>query len=197
MLEERTYQHRNFIGNKIAEMILNDKFDLLCRSVYVSAPIYSEMKKYSLAEFVNKYSLYTIDIGKCVSKYSNITGNKIPFKITKDKLTIGKTSRFRIYDEYYLIQAYNYCVENDLVSRKKYVSLKEFLSFIGVKGQTNAWNERIKNIKKGFKEGSKSKLVGLKLRSIVDDTLEGDSKKTASYLYHLDDLTAIHERFQS
>lgn len=197
MLDEKTYQHRNFIGNKIAEMILSDKFDLLCRSVYVESPIYSEIKKFSLREFVDKYSLHTLDIGKCIKRYSNATGNKIPFKITKDKLTIGKTSRFRIYDEYYLVQAYNYCVEHDLVSRKKYVSLKEFLSSVGLQGRTNAWNERLKNIKKGFKEGSKSKLVGLELRYINDETLKGESKKTASYLYHLDDLKAIHERFQS
>jgi len=197
MLEDKTYQHRNFIGNKIAEMILSDKFDLLCRSVYVQSPIYSEIKKFSLTEFVEKYGLHTLDIKNCVSKYASETGNKIPFKISKDKLTIGKTSRFRIYDEYYLVEAYNYCFEHDLISRKKYVSLKEFLASVGLQGRTNAWNERIKCIKKGFKDGSKSRLVGLNLRSINDDTLKGESKKTASYLYHLDDLTAIYERFKS
>lgn len=193
VLKNKSYQHKNYIGNRLADMFISSNFDLIGRNVYAKTPLYMEMGKFTIAEFVEKYRLHTIDIGCCIAAYEKKSGVKMQYKLSKEKVSIGKVGRFNVYDEFDLVAAYNHCVDCGLVKHKQYVSLSEFLRSVPHPASRTAWNERIRVIK----DGRCLDLQGFKITFIADPDLVGDSKARASYLYLLDDLQAIYKHFKS
>ena len=189
MLIDKTYQHRNFVGNRLAEMIISGNFGVMGRKVYRDLPLYREMQKLSVVEFCKKYSLYTVDIERCVKHYGNQTKSSHEVMTAKEKTSIGMVSYFSVYSEFDLIAAFNYCVEHGCVFIKEYVSLNEYLKAIG-QTSLNTWPEKLRKVKKG-------RVPGLKLDAIPDPEKKGDYKKRASYLYRLSDLEAISKHFKS
>lgn len=188
MLIDRTYQHRNFVGNRLTGMLISGDYEILGRSVYKDLPLYKEIGKVSVFEFITKHSLYGVDVERCISIFCEREKTKFLTETVKDKISIGIVSRFSVFNEFDLISAFNYCVEHDLVFTKEYVSLSEYLKAMG-KSNLNAWNAILKKVKKG-------RVPGLKLDAILDPDKEGDYKSRASYLYRFEDLQAISKHFE-
>lgn len=188
MLIDRTYQHRNFVGNRLAEMLISGNFKVIGRNTYKDLPLYKEFGRLSIIEFSSKYKLFTVDLKKCVERFETDTQKQIIFMTAKEKVSIGKVLNFKVYSEYDLIAAYNHCVDADCVFIKEYVSLNEYLNSIGQKNLSR-WNERLRKVRKG-------RVPGLTLDAMADPDKVGDYKERVSYVYRLEDLAAIYKHFE-
>ena len=188
MLIDRTYQHRNFVGNRLAEMLISGNFKIIGRNTYKDLPLYKEFRRLSIIEFSSKYELFNVDLKKCVERFEADAKKQITFKTAKEKVSIGKVLNFEVYSEYDLIAAYNHCVDAGCVFIKEYVSLNEYLNSIGQKNLSR-WNERLRKVKKG-------RVPGLTLDAMADPEKVGDYKERVSYVYRLEDLAAIYKHFE-
>lgn len=187
MLIDKTYQHRNFVGNRLTGMLISGNYEILGRSVYKDLPLYKEIGRVSVKEFIAKHSIHGVDVDRCIEIFCEREETRFSTATVKDKISIGIVSKFIVFNEFDLISAFNYCVEHDLVFTKEYMSLSEYLRAVG-KNNLNAWNAILKKVKKG-------RVPGLKLDAILDPSKEGDYKSRASYLYRFDDLQAISKHF--